>query len=77
MARPKILVFQHLSHETLGTLDPLLEQAVFADSQLDPILIRDRINDAIHPFMALSNNTFSRWTERFDLQPRIRQLPSR
>ena len=27
MARPKILVFQHVPYEPLGTLDPLLKQA--------------------------------------------------
>ena len=52
-------------------------QAVFADGQLDPRHIRDRIKDAIQPLMTLSNNTFSRWIERFDLQPRKLQLPSR
>ncbi len=52
-------------------------QAVFADGQLDPRHIRDRISDAIQPLMTLSNNTFSRWIERFDLQPRKLQLPSR
>ena len=29
MARPKILVFQHVPHEPLGTLDPLLKEAGF------------------------------------------------
>lgn len=29
MARPKILVFQHVPYEPLGTLDPLLKQAGF------------------------------------------------
>ncbi|MBT8099200.1 MAG: type 1 glutamine amidotransferase [Gammaproteobacteria bacterium] len=29
MARPKILVFQHVPHEPLGTLDPLLKKAGF------------------------------------------------
>ncbi len=29
MARPKILVFQHVPHEPLGTLDPLLREAGF------------------------------------------------
>jgi GMP synthase (glutamine-hydrolysing) len=29
MARPKILVFQHVPHEPLGTLDPLLKRAGF------------------------------------------------
>lgn len=52
-------------------------QAVFADGQLDPNHIRARISDAIQPLMTLSNNTFSRWIERFDLQPRKLQLPSR
>ena len=29
MARPKILVFQHVPYEPLGTLDPLLKQSGF------------------------------------------------
>ena len=29
MARPKILVFQHVPYEPLGTLDPLLKKAGF------------------------------------------------
>lgn len=29
MARPKILVFQHVPHEPLGTLDPLLKESGF------------------------------------------------
>jgi len=29
MARPKILVFQHVPYEPLGTLDPLLREAGF------------------------------------------------
>jgi hypothetical protein len=29
MARPKILVFQHVPYEPLGTLDPLLKEAGF------------------------------------------------
>jgi hypothetical protein len=39
--------------------------------------IRSRIDDSIGSLMTLSNDTFSRWIERFDLQPRKRQLPSR
>jgi GMP synthase (glutamine-hydrolysing) len=29
MARPKIIVFQHVPHEPLGTLDPLLKESGF------------------------------------------------
>ena len=29
MPRPKILVFQHVPYEPLGTLDPLLKEAGF------------------------------------------------
>jgi len=29
MARPKILVFQHVPYEPLGTLDPLLKESGF------------------------------------------------
>ena len=29
MARPKVLVFQHVPYEPLGTLDPLLKEAGF------------------------------------------------
>lgn len=52
-------------------------QSVFADGMLDPASIRDRIETSIQPLMQLSNNTFSQWIERFELQPRRRNLPSR
>jgi GMP synthase (glutamine-hydrolysing) len=52
-------------------------QPVFANSDLDPDRIRDRIATAIKPLMSLSNTTFGRWIDRFPLQPRKQQLPSR
>jgi GMP synthase (glutamine-hydrolysing) len=58
-------------------LDVPQHQPVFADGQLDPAHIRDRIEHSIHPLMSLSNETFSRWIKRFELQRRIRHLPSR
>jgi GMP synthase (glutamine-hydrolysing) len=58
-------------------LDVPQHQAVFEDGQVDRQQIRSRIHDSIGSLMTLSNDTFSRWIERFDLQPRKRQLPSR
>ena len=58
-------------------LDVPQHQSVFADGQLDPGPIRDRINDSIQPLMQLSNRTFGRWIERFEPQRRKRHLPSR
>jgi hypothetical protein len=58
-------------------LDVPQNQAAFADGQVDRQQIRSRIDDSIGSLMTLSNDTFSRWIERFDLQPRKRQLPSR
>ena len=52
-------------------------QPVFADGQADRGQIRARIETSIEQLMTLSDNTFSRWIERFELQPRKRQLPSR
>jgi GMP synthase (glutamine-hydrolysing) len=52
-------------------------QSVFADGDIDPELIRARIDASIAPLMALSNDTFGRWVSRFELQPRRRHLPSR
>ena len=48
MARPKILVFQHVPYEPLGTLDPLLKESGFRiryvnfgrDAQTRPTLDR-------------------------------------
>ena len=58
-------------------LDVPQHQVVFEDGLLDQALIRDRIGAAIQPLMNLSNSTFSRWVERFEIQPRKRHLPSR
>ena len=58
-------------------LDVPQHQSVFADGRLDPCRIRERIDAAIEPLMQLSNDTFSRWVERFEPQPRRQILPSR
>jgi GMP synthase (glutamine-hydrolysing) len=58
-------------------LDVPQHQSVFADGELDPTLIRDRISASIQPLMSLSNSTFSRWIERFEPPTRKRHLPSR
>jgi len=58
-------------------LDVPQHQSVFADGELDPAPIRDKIEDSIPPLMALSNSTFGHWVERFEPQPRRRHLPSR
>ena len=52
-------------------------QSVFANGDLDPSHIRARIPTSIEPLMTLSNSTFGRWVERFELAPRKRHLPSR
>lgn len=52
-------------------------QEVFANSELDPDGIRDRIDNSVEPLMSLSNATFGRWIERFPLLPRKQHLPSR
>ena len=52
-------------------------QEVFADSELDPDGIRDRIDNSVGPLMSLSDATFGRWIERFPLSPRKQHLPSR
>ena len=44
---------------------------------VDPGRIRELINDSIGPLMALSDRTFTRWIERFELTPRRRILSSR
>lgn len=45
--------------------------------QTDPEQIRARTNGSIESLMTLSDRTFSRWIERFDVGGRRRQLPSR
>lgn len=52
-------------------------QSEFADGAVDPEQIRGRTADAIEPLISLSNSTFGRWVERFEIQPRRRRLPSR
>ncbi len=44
---------------------------------VDPDRIREKISDSIGPLKALSDQTFSRWIERFELPPRRRTLSSR
>ena len=44
---------------------------------VDQDRIRKKIGDSIGPLMALSDQTFSRWIERFELTPRRRMLSSR
>ncbi len=52
-------------------------QPELAKDGVDPDLIRGKIENSIEPLISLSNSTFGRWVERFDIQPRRRQLPSR
>ena len=52
-------------------------QSEFADGGVDPEQIRGRIKESIEPLISLSNSTFGRWVERFEIQPRRRHLPSR
>jgi GMP synthase (glutamine-hydrolysing) len=52
-------------------------QSEFADGAVDPEHIRSRIKESIEPLISLSNSTFGRWVERFEIQPRRRHLPSR
>lgn len=52
-------------------------QSELAHGGVDPGLIRDKIENSIEPLILLSNSTFGRWVERFDIQPRRRHLPSR
>ena len=53
---------------------PLLEEAA---GTIDPEQIRERTNGSIQPLMELSDQTFSRWIERFEIGSRRRHLPSR
>jgi GMP synthase (glutamine-hydrolysing) len=52
-------------------------QSEFADGDVDPEQIRGRIKESIEPLISLSNSTFGRWVDRFEIQPRRRHLPSR
>lgn len=52
--------------------------ALKAESRVvDPERIREKIRGSIGPLMALSDQTFSRWIDRFELTPRRRILSSR
>ena len=53
---------------------PMLEEVT---GTIDPEQIRERLNDSIRPLMQLSDRTFSRWIERFEIGSRRRNLPSR
>ncbi len=52
-------------------------QSELADGRVDPEQIRGRIDASIEPLISLSNSTFGRWVERFEIQPRKQHLPSR
>ena len=54
-------------------------QAILQDEagRVDPATIRAETADAIEGLQRLSNATFSRWIDRFELGPRRRTLPSR
>lgn len=53
-------------------------QGVLAEeSNIDVQAIRDRTEDAIEPLQELSRKTFSRWIDRFEMEPRRIKLPSR
>lgn len=54
-------------------------QGILTDgaSDVDVGEIRERCGDAVEHLQALSHRTFTRWIERFELQPRKRRLPSR
>ncbi len=57
-----------------GGYQPLLEEM---SATIDPDKIRERTNRSIRPLMDLSNRTFSRWIDRFEIGSRRRNLPSR
>lgn len=54
-------------------------QAILTDeaSAIDVEQIRAQCRDSVEPLQALSQRTFTRWIERFELQPRKQLLPSR
>ena len=43
----------------------------------DSAAVRAETEQSIDELMSLSNETFSRWIDRFEIQPRRRALPSR
>ena len=45
--------------------------------RIDPMAIREQSNELIAELENLSRETFSRWIDRFELEPRRRSLPSR
>jgi len=47
------------------------------EGHIDAHAIQARTEDAIEPLQALSRETFLRWINRFDIQPRPQRLPSR
>jgi GMP synthase (glutamine-hydrolysing) len=47
------------------------------EGQIDPDQIRARADASIGPLQSLSRATFSRWIERFEIEPRRQRLPSR
>jgi len=53
---------------------PLLQEV---SGTIDPEQIRELSNGSIKPLMELSNRTFSRWIDRFEIGSRRRNLPSR
>jgi GMP synthase (glutamine-hydrolysing) len=53
---------------------PLLEEM---SGTIDPEQIRERTSGSINPLMDLSNRTFSRWIDKFEIGARRRNLPSR
>ena len=59
---------------TVPANQPMLEAEA---GRVDPNEIREQMPDSIDPLMKLSNVTFSRWVDRFDMSPRRRSLPSR
>ena len=54
-------------------------QAVIDDEgdRIDPDQIRSQTSESIDALQMLSQETFSRWIDRFELRPRRRTLPSR
>jgi len=54
-------------------------QEILSDesAHIDVDGIRDRCDDAIEHLQALSNSTFSRWIERFEMGPRKQLMPSK
>lgn len=47
------------------------------EGHIDADEIRNQIAESIGPLQALSRETFSRWIEQFEIEPRRQRLPSR